>query len=95
MDTNQPNKQQQAKKAEDEPIAFYPNLKTLLIALAVLILIGGFFAGKIYLTNDISKNYKCFLVDEVKDICSQCRYKSDMTLNLSMVITNDTEQETS
>ena len=41
---------------------------------AILCIVLGFFIGKVYTNYDIGKNYKCFIVDDVKEICSQCRY---------------------
>lgn len=41
---------------------------------AILCIVLGFFIGKVFTNYDIGKNYKCFIVDDVKEICSQCRY---------------------
>jgi hypothetical protein len=65
--------------------------KQYIILGAVLCVVLGFFMGKVYTNYDIGKNYKCFVVDDVKEICSQCRYADQMNVQLEGLFNEKTE----
>ena len=59
--------------------------KLYLFAGIALLLILGFYIGKIYTTWSFSQNYVFFHQDDVRDMCEKCRYSfEDWSIKDSM-----------
>jgi hypothetical protein len=58
---------------EDEEIQV-SSKKLYIIGAIVLLLVFGFFLGKVYTTWEFSQSYVFFYKDDVRDMCDQCLY---------------------